>query len=126
MSEWIPIQDGDFIVADVIRWKEGVYAQQRSRKRKAPRLGDRLMTAEVLYGPDARGWVRLLVRKCEILTELSVKKPSKIMAMTEIRRAARTILRGTPERLLWSDESARTLVAGKCLTREGQDAPERN
>ena len=112
-------------MADVIRWKEGVYAHQRSRKKKAPRLGDRFITAEVLYGPDARGWVRLLVRKCEILTELSVKKPFTIMAMTEIRRAARTILRGTPERLLWSDESARALVAGKCLAREGQDAPQR-
>ena len=113
MTEWVPIQSGEFIVADVIRWKEGVYDNRKSRKKKAPRLGDRLITAEVLYGPDTRGWVRLLVRKCEILTELSVKKPTPISPTTEIRRAARTILRGKPERLLWSDESARALVASK-------------
>jgi hypothetical protein len=61
MTEWVPVHDGGFIAADVIRWKEGVYTQRRGRKTKAPRLGDRLVTAEVLNGPDADGWVRLLL-----------------------------------------------------------------
>ncbi len=113
--DWIPIEDGAFIAADVIRWKEGVYKPQRSRKKKALRFGDRLITAEVLQEPDANGWVRLLVRKCEILTETSVKKLSPISNTKEIKRAKKTIMRGKPERLLWSDESARTIVASQFL-----------
>jgi len=57
----------------------------------------------------------LLVRKCEILTETSVKKLSPISNTTEIKRAKKTIMRGKPERLLWSDESARTIVASQFL-----------
>jgi hypothetical protein len=87
MAEWVPIQDVGFIAADIIRWKEGVYKPQRSRKTKALRLGDRLVIAEVIKEPDAEGWVRLLVRKCEILSELSTKKLSPIATGTEIKRA---------------------------------------
>lgn len=115
MAEWVQIQDGGFIAADVIRWKEGVYRPRRSRKAKALRIGDQLVTAEVLKEPDANGWVRLLVRKCEIILELSIKKPSPIATNTEIKRAQKTIMRGKPERLLWSDESARAVVASKFL-----------
>jgi len=115
MAEWVPIQDGAFIAADVIRWKEGVYRPRRSRKAKPFRLGDWLVTAEVFQEPDANGWARLLVRKCKILSELSIRKPSPIIANTEIKRAQKTIMRGKPERLLWSDESARALVASKFL-----------
>lgn len=125
MSEWVPIQSGGFIVADVIRWKEGVYSHRRSRNAKASRLGDRLVTAEVLNGPDGQGWVRLLVRKCDILTELSIRKPPSIASETEIRRAIRTIRRGNPERMLWGDESARALVASTFLAGPGQDTPEK-
>lgn len=112
MQEWVPIQEGGFVVADVIRWKEGVYGHRRG-KAKTPRLGDRLVTAEVLKEPDQKGYVRLLVRQCEILSELSVRKPPLIATTTEIRRGIRTIMRGKPERLLWSDESARAMVASR-------------
>ena len=78
-------------------------------------LGDRLLIAEVLTGPDAKAWVRLLVRKCETLSEPSVKKLPFISSGPEITRASETIIRGKGERLLWSDESARTIVASKFL-----------
>lgn len=115
MAEWVPIQDGRVIMADVIRWKETVYGPRRSKKAKAPRLGARLVTAEVLQEPDAEGWMRLLVRKCEIVLELTIRKPWPITPGTEMKRAVRTIMRGKPERLLWSDESARAVVASKFL-----------
>ena len=69
----------------------------------------------MLQEPDVKGWVKLLVRKCEILVEFSTKKLSPISIGTEIKRARKTIMRGNPERLLWSDESARDIVAGKFL-----------
>lgn len=123
MAEWIPIEGGAFVAADVIRWKENVYAPKRSRKARPPRLGDRLVTAEVLQGPDADGWVRLLVRHCEILTELSVRKPPHVTRNTEIKRAVRTIMRGNPERLAWSDESARAAVVSTFLKRRRWKPP---
>ncbi len=96
---WVSIQDGGLIKADVIRWKEGVYKPRRSRKAKAVRLGEWLVSAEVLQDPDVKGWMRLLVRKCEILSELSIKSPPPMSSGTEIKRAKKTILRGKAELL---------------------------
>lgn len=70
MAEWVSLHGSEFVAADVIRWKEGVYKPRRSKKRKAMRLGDCLVTAKVLKEPDAKGWVRLLVRKWEVLSTL--------------------------------------------------------
>ena len=39
MADWVPIEDDGFVAADVVRWKEGIYKPQRSRKAKAVRLG---------------------------------------------------------------------------------------
>jgi len=113
MAEWVPIEDG-FIAADVIRWKENVYKPRRSNKSKPFRLGERLMIAEVLQGSDRNGWVRLLVRKCETLLVLTTRQLPVYLNGAEIKRARKTIMRGTPERLLWSDESARAVVASEC------------
>ncbi len=118
MAEWVPIQDGAFIAADVIQWKEGVYKPRRSRKAKAVRLGDRMVTAEVLKEPDANGWVQLLVRGCEVVSAKIGRNPWDVPLLpkgTEIKRAKKTIMRSKPERLLWSDESARAVLASKFL-----------
>lgn len=125
MSEWVPIQDDGFVAADVIRWQEGIYKPRRSRKAKPARIGDQIVTAEVLKEPDAKGWVRLLVRKCEILTELTSRKLFPITVNTEIRRAKKTIMRGKPERLLWSDEDARAIVADKGLETDSSESKEK-
>lgn len=121
MAEWIPIGPGGFIKADVIRWKEWVYKSRRSRRKRSKRLGERLVSAEVLSEPDKKGWVQLLVRQCEIISELAIKRPWPIPSGTEIRRAEKTILRGNPERLLWSDETARDIVASRFLGNRDSD-----
>src|SRR5437867_2853453 len=91
MAEWVRIQDSGFIAADVIRWKESVYRPGKSRKGKAVRLGERLVTAEVLNEPDRKGFARLLVRKCEVLSEVTTAKLPPLSSATEIRRAGKTI-----------------------------------
>ena len=113
--EWVSIKNSGFIAADVIRWKESVYRQARSRKRRAVRLGERLVTAEVLNEPDRKGFARLLVRKCEVLTEVTTQKLPPLAPAGEIRRTGKTIMRGEAERLLWSDESVRVGLASKFL-----------
>jgi hypothetical protein len=118
MAEWVPIENGEFIAADVIRWKEGVYRRGRSRKAKAVRFGDRIVTAEVLKEPDAKGWVQLLVRGCEVVSAMIGRNLFEVPLLakrTEVKRAKKTIMRGKPERLLWSDESARAIVTSRFL-----------
>lgn len=104
MAPWIPAKD--FIEADVIRWEEGVFDRRR-RGKDASRIGERVVVAEVLKsGTDS--WVRLLIRACAISPdEIAGRRVPGLKMETEIRRAKKTILRGKPERLLWSDESAR-------------------
>src|SRR5208282_1435355 len=115
MAVWMPVGDG-FIEADVIRWKEPVFRNRRYGK--PARLGDRLVTAEVLRDDGGSGWVDLLVRRSEAVSahpgwNLSdVPLPEKDR---ETKRRRSTIIRGEPERLTWSDESARAIVASRYL-----------
>lgn len=106
MEQWIEAKD--FIAADVIRWKEGVFDDRR--RGKPLRIGERQVAAEVLQrGED--GWVRLLVRACTITkNEAAGKAVQSLKAGEQIRRASKTLLRGKVERLLWDDESARAAV----------------
>ena len=106
MEQWVDAKD--FIAADVIRWKEGVFDNRR--RGKALRIGERQIAAEVLHrGED--GWVRLLVRACTITKdEVAGKAVQSLKVGEHIRRASETLLRGKVERLLWDDESARAAV----------------
>ena len=110
MAVWISVGN-EFIEADVIRWKEPVF---KNRGWGEPvRVGDRLVTAEVLREADKDGWVYLLVRRSEVVSVRTSWQLSDILLPAtekETRRKLRTIVRGNPERLAWSDESARVSV----------------
>jgi hypothetical protein len=113
MAVWIPVGDG-FIEADVIRWKEPVFKNRRHGR--PARLGERLVTAEVLRDDGGNGWVDLLVRRSEVLSPAPGRNPCDVLLPekdTETRRRRGTILKGDAERLEWSDESARASVAGQ-------------
>ena len=125
MAQWVPC-GGDFIQADVIRWKEAVWERRSRRKNaRAVNVGDRTVIAEVL-SIDKQGWVRLLVRGGAILTEKTTRRIAPLAKGQEIKRKRSTILRGKPERLTWSDESARALLASKFLARENDAGDDGN
>jgi hypothetical protein len=124
MAVWISVGDG-FIEADVIRWKEPVF---KNRGWGEPvRVGDRVVTAEVLREADKDGWVYLLVRHSEVASARTGWQLSDILLPAtgkETRRRLRTILRGNPERLAWSDESARvSVVASQFLSNPNPASP---
>jgi len=114
MTDWIPVE-GEFIQADVVRWREAVFYTARRRGARPVKIGTRQVIAEVPREEDQDGFVLLLVRGCEGSSEM-VGKPVDIFKKgTQVRRARRTIMRDKPERLVWSDETARSLLASRFL-----------
>ena len=119
MGEWVSAKEG-FIAADVIRWTEGIFDKRRGKKARARRLGDRRVAAEVIEA-TGDGWLKLLVRACVITRDDyagAVLPP--IHVGDTIKRSRKTVERGQPERLLWSDESARRdVIAGHADEQSG-------
>lgn len=110
VGQWISASEG-FIEADVIRWTEGIYAKRRRKNAKSQRIGERQVTAEVIEATDD-GWLKLLVRACVITKDdYAGTRLPPLNTGEQIKRARKTIERGKPERLLWSDESARSSVS---------------
>lgn len=114
MSEWIACAK-DFIEADVIRWKEAVWKPKARKNSRAVRIGERTITAQVLkVTPD--GWIVLVVKRCETINaETWWRTIPALKAGRELRRRPATLARGRVERLPWSDESARAVVASRFL-----------
>lgn len=102
-------------LGDVVRCKETVWIEKGRRKKKLIKIGERRVTAEVLTTTDRKGFVRLSVYKCEILAVLEARVMEPFKKGESIRRARRTIGRGSGERLAWSDEDARAHVTSKFL-----------
>lgn len=126
MTEWYEMRGG-VIEADVIRWREPIWqgrGPKGKRRRegggfggqKLVRVGNRVVSAEVISGPDEDGWLYLLVRQYD---NLGYAHPEKLMnppkVGSTIKRKYKTIMNGDPRRLLWSDENARALLASQYL-----------
>lgn len=104
---------GTFIVGDVVRWVEVVWVEKGKRKKRAVKAGVREMTAEVKKD-EGRGLVSMSVLKCEIMS--SVWEPLKPFKKGEIvKRKRATVQRGGGHRMVWTDESARSLIVSKFL-----------
>lgn len=98
------------IPADVVRWIEPVFYYSKRKKARPVKTGSREVTAEVLKIEGE--WIFLLVRGCKKITadtlkDIEIFKPGK-----EIKRKTATLLRNNPERLIWSDETAREAILG--------------
>jgi len=78
------------------------------KQKRAFRISDRLVKAEVLKKGGKDSWVHLLVSGCE----MTWVKPGRLMISLlqqniAIKRKPATIAKCKPERLLWSEESER-------------------
>jgi hypothetical protein len=115
MLQWIPV--GMVIEADVIRWKEGIYERKGPRQGRVVRIGDRLVTAEVLGEADEEGWFYLLIKSSEIVKLKDEKKPHMWMLKkeSETKRKSSTLQCGNLEWMLWSEESARDVIASQFI-----------
>ena len=98
----------------MIRWKEPVWQKRRRLRGRAVNAGERMVVAEVLRD-RGDGWVELLIRGNTILSEKKGWVLTPLAKGTQARRRRRTIERGHPERLRWSDESARAALNSNFL-----------
>ena len=104
----------EFIVADVIRWREPVWKPQpRTSKKKPTVIGRRTVTGQIVK-IDRAGWVHIDVAACAAEAAPNwwrplppPPKPGEI-----IRRRRSKIGQGKVERLPWSDETARAAIVG--------------
>lgn len=119
MERWVPA--ADFIEADVIRWVEGVFDRPR-RGKKASRIGERRVAGQVKSIVD--GWVRLQILACEIMQDKYAGQPMPKLAIKgEVKRAKKTILRGSPERLFWPDDDTARAAVVESLAEAGAAEP---
>jgi len=109
MADWKSC-GGNFIEADIIRWREAIWKPKKSERSKPRKIGERLLTAEVVKKGPA-DWVQLRVTGCQ--TTNADDWPWTIPDIKTgivMRRQRTTIGRGRAQRLLWSDETARRSV----------------
>jgi hypothetical protein len=115
VASWIPCSDG-FIEADVVRWSEAVWKTGRRKGGRPVKFGERSVTAQV--GRIDGEWVLLHVVEGRVTGEKQGRTITEVRKKgQEIRRKRHSIERGTPERLRWSDESARAAVASRFLAK---------
>ena len=109
---WIPCGSG-FIQSDVIRWTESVWRKPRRNRGRAVNIGERLVIAEVIH--DDGEWLDFLVRDCSVTRETHGLQYMLLAKNAELRRKRHTVEKGKPERLLWSDETARALLVSRFM-----------
>ena len=111
MDGWI-FCEGDFMKADIIRWEEPIWEKRGGRDARWVRIGNRLVTAQVLREDPDTGFVTLLVREDRILEDKTPRKTLRPMEKDkEIPRKRESLRKGRPERMLWSEEEARAAVS---------------
>jgi len=104
-----------FAISDVIMWTETIWPQRNPRSRKKPRpWGKQKVTAQITE--IEAEYLKLTVLKSEITENIigSELKPHKVG--TTITKKRENLLRGTPERLLWSEEDVRKALLSEPQT----------
>jgi len=101
---------GDFVESDVVEWAEAIWPPStHSRRRKQSRpWGKQKIVAQIAHIDG--NFVKLTVLKASIIENLigSELKPHKVGATITKKRP--TLLRGNPERLIWSEEDVRAAL----------------
>lgn len=99
-------QSGEFVESDVVEWTETIWPPSQSRRRKKSRpWGKQRVTAQITAVDG--DFVKLTVLRSSIVENIigSELKPHKVGAI--ITKKRQTLMRGEPERLLWSEEDVR-------------------
>jgi hypothetical protein len=99
-------QSGEFVESDVVEWTEAIWPPNHSRRRKKSRpWGKQKVTAQITAVEG--DFVKLTILRSAIVENIigSELKPHKVGTILTKKR--QTLMRGEPERLLWSEEDVR-------------------
>lgn len=99
----------EFVESDVVEWTEAIWPPSHSRRRKKSRpWGKQKIVAQIAHIEG--DFVKLTVLKASAIENLigSELRPHKVGATITKKRP--TLLRGNPERLLWSEEDVRAAL----------------
>ena len=102
-------QSGEFVESDVVEWTEAIWPPNHSRRRRKSRpWGKQKIVAQIAHIEG--DFVKLTVLKASVIENLigSDLRPHKVGATSTKKRP--TLLRGNPERLLWSEEDVRAAL----------------
>jgi len=102
-------QDGEFVESDVVEWTEAIWPPSHSRRRKKSRPWGKQKIIAQITAIDGE-FVKLTILKSAITENIigSGLKPHKVGSTITKKRS--TLLRGEPERLLWSEEDVRAAL----------------
>lgn len=99
-------KSGEFVESDVVEWTEAIWPPNHSRRRKKSRpWGKQKITAQITAVDG--DFVKLTILKSEITENIIGSELKPYKAGTTITKKRQTIMRGEPERLLWSEEDVR-------------------
>lgn len=101
-----------FVVSDVIEWTESIWPPRNPRSRKKPRPWGKQRATAQITDIDAE-YIKLTILKSEITENMigSELKPHKVGSA--ITKKKQTVLKGDPQRLLWSEEDVRESLLEK-------------
>lgn len=107
-------QSGEFVESDVVEWTEAIWPPNHSRRRKKSRPWGKQKIMAQITAIDGE-FVKLTVLRSSITENIigSELKPHKIG--TTITKKRQTLLRGEPERLMWSEEDVRKALLEQLL-----------
>lgn len=99
----------EFIESDVVEWVEAIWSPNKTRRKKGGRpWGKQKVVAQIAHIDG--DFVKLTVLKAAVIENIigSELRPHKVGTTITKKRA--TLLRGNPERLLWSEEDVRAAL----------------
>lgn len=99
-----------FLESDVVKWTEAIWAPNRRRKQRKPWGKQEVIGQITAVEGDL---LSLTILKSEIKESHigADLKPHKVGAI--IRKKRETLMKGKPERLLWSEEAVRAALTDK-------------
>ncbi len=99
---------GQFVESDVVEWVEAIWSPNKFKKRKSRPWGKQKIVAQIAHIEG--DFVKLTVLKAAVIENIigSELRPHKVG--TTITKKRSTLLRGNPERLLWSEEDVRAAL----------------
>jgi hypothetical protein len=106
---------GELVESDVVEWVEAIWSPNKSRRKKKSRPWGKQKVVAQIASIEGE-FVKLTVLKAAVIENIvgSELRPHKTGATITKKRA--TLLRGEPERLLWSEEDVRAALLNQSDT----------